>query len=100
VLFGKKISERPFLYREFSSRGGQQSIRIGDWKGVRTNLLPKGKGKPDLHIALYDLKTDIAESNDVSAQHADIVTKMEKLLREQHVASKEFAFPALDKLSQ
>lgn len=100
VLFGKKIAERPFLYREFSSRGGQQSIRVGDWKGVRTNLMAKGKEKPDLHIALYNLKTDIAESKDVSAQHADIVAKMEKLMREQHVSSKEFAFPALDKLAK
>jgi arylsulfatase len=100
VLFGKKMEERPFLYREFSSRTGQQSIRIGDWKGVRTELMPKGKGKePDLHIALYNLKTDIAESNDVSAQHPKIVARMEKLMREQHVPSQEFPLPALDKLA-
>jgi arylsulfatase len=103
VLFGKEIPERPFLYREFPSRGGQQSIRIGDWKGVRTNLNPNRKqdknAKPDLHIALYNLKTDIAESKDVSAQHPKIVAHMEKLMREQHVPSEEFPLPALDRLS-
>lgn len=100
VLFGKKAKERPFIYREFSSRGGQQAVRIGDWKGVRTNLLTKDDSKPDLHIALYNLKTDIAESNDVSAEHPKIVAQLEKLMREQHVPSKEFPFPPLDNLAR
>src|SRR5690606_24813390 len=33
VLFGKKMKERPFLYREFPDYGGQQAVWIGDWKG-------------------------------------------------------------------
>ncbi|MEO7675463.1 MAG: hypothetical protein ABIV39_01720 [Verrucomicrobiota bacterium] len=62
-------------------------------------MISKDKKKPDLHIALYDLNGDIAESNDVAAQHAEIVAKMETLMREQHVPSTEFRFPALDQLS-
>jgi arylsulfatase len=97
VLLGKKIKERPFLYREFAGYGGQQSIRIGEWKGVRTNLKAKGNKAPNLHLELYNLKTDLAETTDVSAKNPKIVAKMEKLMREQHVSSAEFPIPALDK---
>ncbi|MFB3106054.1 MAG: sulfatase-like hydrolase/transferase, partial [Pseudomonadales bacterium] len=31
-LLGKEQEPRLFLYREFSGYGGQQSIRVGDWK--------------------------------------------------------------------
>jgi arylsulfatase A len=98
VLLGKKITERPFLYREFPAYGGQQAIRVADWKAVRQNLKPKGKAKPDLHIELYDLKNDIAESHDVSSEHPEITAKLDKLMREQHVPSKDFPFPALDQM--
>jgi arylsulfatase len=96
VLLGKKLPERPFLYREFPNYTGQQSIRIGDWKGVRRNL--KSKEKPDMRIELFNLKTDIAETKDVASQHPKIVAQMEKLMREQHVPSQEFPFSALDQL--
>ncbi|MEO6181663.1 MAG: arylsulfatase [Verrucomicrobiota bacterium] len=98
VLLGGKLPERPFLYREFPANGGQQSVRVGNWKAVRKNLKPKDKSTPDLRVELYDLGNDIAESNDVSAQHPEIVVKVEKLMTEQHVASKDFPFPALDKM--
>ncbi len=98
VLLGNKIPERPFLYREFPGYEGQQSIRVGDWKGLRRNLQPNDKGAPNFHLELYDLNNDIAEHNDISAQHPDIVAKMEKLMREQHIPSKAFPFPALDHL--
>lgn len=99
TLLGKKQPARPFLYREFPAYGGQQSVRVGDWKGIRRNLMPRGKNaKPDLHIELYNLKTDRAETTDVSAQHADVVAQIEKIMREQHTPSKDFPFPALDNL--
>ncbi|EEF57661.1 arylsulfatase [Pedosphaera parvula] len=97
TLLGEKLPERPFLYREFPAYGGQQAIRVGNWKAVRQHLKPKGNAKPNLHIELYDLQTDIAESHDVSDEHPDIVTKLDNLMREQHIPSKAFPFPALDK---
>lgn len=98
ALLGKPQEPRPFLYREFPAYGGQQAVRIGDWKGVRQNLLPRGKKAPppDMKIELYDLKNDPAESKDVAASHPDIVAQIEKVMREQHVPSTEFPFPALD----
>jgi arylsulfatase A len=97
TLCGEKLPERPFLYREFAGYGGQQAIRVGNWKAVRQHLKPKGNAKPKLHIELYDLQNDIAETHDVSAEHPDLVANLDKLMREQHVPSKAFPFPALDK---
>jgi len=104
TLLGQTQEPRPFLYREFPAYGGQQCVRLGDWKGVRTNLMPGGRGKgkakatqPNLHIELYNLKDDITESKDVSAEHPDIVAKIAKIMREQHTPSAEFPFPALDR---
>lgn len=97
TLFGKKQPEREFLYREFPSYTGQQSIRIGDWKGIRRNM--QRKNNPNMQIELYNLATDRSETKDVAAEHPDIVAKMEKLMREQHVNSADFPFPVLDKLN-
>ncbi|MDD4872453.1 MAG: arylsulfatase [Kiritimatiellae bacterium] len=97
TLLDKSQEARPFLYREFPGYGGQQSVRIGDWKGVRQNLVPRGrKAQPNLHIELYNLKNDISESKDVSEQHPDIVAKIEKIMCEQHRPSAEFPLVALD----
>ena len=97
ILLGQTQPPRPFLYREFPAHGGQQSVRLGDWKGVRQNLIPRGEQQePSLHIELYDLATDIGETLDVSAEHPEIVAQMEALMRREHVASQEFPLPALD----
>jgi arylsulfatase len=113
TLLGQEQPPRPFLYREFPAGGGQQSVRIGKWKGVRQNLMPvaakgKGKGKanqgqpsagkPNVHIELYDLEADRAETTDVSAEHPEIIAQMERVLREQHTPNPDFPFPALDAL--
>ncbi|MDZ4288018.1 MAG: arylsulfatase, partial [Prosthecobacter sp.] len=45
TLRGEKQPERPFLYREFPNYSGQQSIRIGNWKGIRRDMNPRGQGK-------------------------------------------------------
>jgi arylsulfatase A len=42
------------------------------------------------------LKDDIGETADVASKHPDIVVKMDQLMREQHLPSAEFPFPALD----
>jgi arylsulfatase A len=109
TLLGQSQPPRPFLYREFASGGGQQSVRIGDWKGIRQNMLPgSGKGKAkaakaqaanaaaNMRVELYNLKSDHAETTDVSAQHPEIVAQIEKLMREQHTANADFPFAALD----
>lgn len=98
TLLGQSQQPRPFLYREFPGYGGQQSIRVGDWKGVRQKLIPprKSEASPQTRLELYDLAGDPSESSDVSASHPEMVAKLERLLRDQHRPSKEFPIPALD----
>jgi arylsulfatase A len=96
TIRGVHQAPRPFLYREFSSYRGQQSIRVGNWKAIRQNLIP-GKGEtPIVKTELYDLSNDISESQDVAADHSDLVTYLEKLMAANRSPSVEFPFPALD----
>lgn len=72
--------EHRFLYWEFPASGGQQAVRMGQWKGIRKNIF-----KDSLHIRLYNLENDIQELNDVSAAHPDIVKEMEAIFKQEHV---------------
>ena len=97
TLWGQQQPPRPFLYREFPSYGGQQSVRVGDWKAIRQKLLPRGRNaKPTLHTELYNLRDDPSEAHDVSAEHPEIVAKLEAIMRAQHTPSREFPFRPLD----
>lgn len=93
TLLGKKQQERPFLYREFGGYGGQQSVRVGDWKAVRQNLQRSDK----VVTELYNLADDIGESTNVAADQPNVLEKLEKLLAEQHVPSEMFRLKAIDK---
>ncbi len=48
----------------------KKAIRMGKWKGL---------GKPG-ELALYDLSSDIGETNDLAAKHPDIVAKLTELM--------------------
>lgn len=99
TLLGEKQPEREFLYREFLGYGGQQSLRMGDWKLIKIGLMGKGKkaGPKGDAIQLYDLASDPKETRNVAGQHPEILAKMETHLKSQHAASTDFPFPALDR---
>ena len=92
TLLGKSQVERPFLYREFGGYGGQQSVRVGDWKAVRQNIR---RGK--LQTELYNLADDIGERHDVSADNPQLLAKLEALMAREHNPSELFPMPALDR---
>jgi len=97
TLLGGRQDARSFLYREFPGYGGQQYVRIGNWKGVRQNLNPDARdAKPNMHIELYNLEDDPSETRDLSGERPDVVARIARIMREQHTASKDFPFPALD----
>jgi arylsulfatase A len=74
-LTGKKQKEHEYLYWEFHERKTtDQAIRMGRWKAVRHS--PPGP------IELYDLETDVSETNDISAQHPEIVARIKTLFSE------------------
>ena len=58
---------------------------MGKWKLIRTGLR-----KGELKTALYDLESDLREEHDVAAQHPEILSQMETILRASHTP------PALD----
>jgi arylsulfatase A len=91
ALFEGSPPAREFLYWEFPSGGGQQAVRLGRWKGLRTGLL-KGPSK----LQLFDLEEDIGETKDVSAAHGDIVAKIERIMSENHRRSELFPMKGLD----
>jgi arylsulfatase A len=80
--------EHEFLYWEYA---GQQAIRRGPWKGVRSALR-----KGDLSLQLYNLEDDPTESRDVAADHPELCTELEQLLAREHVPSTDFPLPGVD----
>jgi len=92
TLLEKEQPTHDYLYFEFAEYGGQQAVRIGDWKGIRKNI-----HKGNLIIELYDLATDIQELNNIADQHPEIVKQMEEIMQKEHVPSavKRFKFATL-----
>jgi len=97
TLLGRPDDQKQheFLYWEFPGYGGQQALRMGDWKAVRQNMLRRNNPDP-LKIELYNLKDDIGESRDVAAEHPEIVARMRAIMAAQHVPSQLFPIPAID----
>ena len=75
----ERQAQRDLFYWEAAP---QQAIRVGDWKAVRT-----AQGRP---LELYHLGRDLGEANDVAAQHPDIVTRLEALMKASRFDSPDF----------
>jgi arylsulfatase A-like enzyme len=64
-----------FLYWEFHEGGFKQaSLYQGRWKGLRS-------GGPNAPVKLFDQQNDVAEVNDVSADHPEIAAKIGAYLK-------------------
>ena len=93
-LLGKPSDDRKFLYREFSGYGGQQAVWMGKWKGVRQDI--NRKKKASLELELFDLSADESETIDLASKYPAIVSKMEKIMKNEHVPSLEFPMKRID----
>lgn len=83
LLLRGAAPSREYLYWEHHERRGfSQSIRAGDWKGVR-----QGQRGP---LELYDLKSDPSEKRNLAATKPEVVTKLEKLLAGARTESADF----------
>ncbi len=91
VLQGESQEPRPYLYREFPAYGGQQSIRVGDWKAIRQNMT-----RGNLEIELYNLAEDVAEENDVADEHPEVVKRLAKMMEESREPSELFPLIPID----
>jgi arylsulfatase len=94
VFTGSEYSSpHEFLYWEYPASGGQQAVRMDNWKGIRRNMF-----KGNLDIELYDLSSDIKETRNVAAENPDIVKKIERIMNEEHEPSEveRFKFEILE----
>jgi arylsulfatase A-like enzyme len=98
TLLGRTQEPRPFLYRESPGYGGQQCVRVGDWKAIRRNLNPRPMAtdqRPGA-VELYDLAKDPGETTDVAGKHPEVVARLRAVMEQQHVKSELFPLHALD----
>lgn len=79
--------KHPYLYWEFPGYGGQQAVRLGDWKAIREQMQ-----KGNLKIQLFDLAKDPAEHDDVSATHPDIVARVREIMKTEHATAQVASF--------
>lgn len=80
------------LVWHFNGYGGQQAVREGNLKGVRTGL-HKDPGAP---LQLFDLAEDLAEQRDLAGERPEVAKRMRELLDRSFTPSPDFPFPALD----
>jgi len=74
LLQGQEQTNRhDFLYWEFHERGFQQAARMGEWKAVRPQAGEK--------LELYNLKSDLAEKENVAEKNPEVVEKFEEYLK-------------------
>ncbi|MFH5833771.1 arylsulfatase [Halalkalibaculum sp. DA384] len=87
TLLGKQTQVRhDYLYWEFNLQGGKQAVRSGKWKAVRLNV----SEDPDAPVQLYNLHSDIGETNNIAANHPEIVEEMREIMEQAHIPSETY----------
>jgi arylsulfatase A-like enzyme len=82
TLLGKPQKGHEYLYWEFFERGFDQAVLLGDWKGIRNGV--------DGPIQLYNLKTDLGEKDNVADKNADVVAKIDGIMKSARTESDEW----------
>jgi arylsulfatase A len=78
-LLGKPQSQHPYLYFEFPEKSGQVAVRMGEWKGVKSNMKNRNS-----EWELYNLKNDPSEMKDVAVDHLELVKKFAEIVKKEH----------------
>jgi len=82
----EKQEEHDYLYWEFHENNGRQAIRKGDWKAVKYDVHNNGK------IELYNISTDLSETNDLSEAYPEKVAEFDSLMKVSRTESDLFKF--------
>jgi uncharacterized sulfatase len=80
TLLGRPAEQgsHPYLYWEFYEQGGRQAVRFDRWKAIREPM----KTGP---VELFDLMTDLGETNDLAPARPDLVARAVRYMDEAHV---------------
>jgi arylsulfatase len=89
-LLAQHQKQHEFLYWEFPDYGGQQAVRLGNWKAIRTGLK---ETESDARIQLYNLEIDPGEANNVANQHPEVVSRCRDIMKSARVESQLFPLP-------
>ncbi len=73
---GRKQKAHEYL---FWQHGGARAARMGKWKAIQKS---GGKKPQAASLQLYDLSNDIAEANNLAADHPDVAKRMAAILQE------------------
>lgn len=92
ILLNSEQEQPEYIYYEYPEYGGQQSVRIGDWKAIRKDIK-----KGNLEIQLFNLKSDIQETTDIADEHPDIINRVNFIMKKEHTKSevKRFQMKAI-----
>ncbi len=83
TLMGQKQRQHEYLYFEFPEKSGQVAVRMGKWKGVKSNL----KINEQAPWEIFDLEKDPAEANDLSASHPELASRFNDIVKKEHSCS-------------
>lgn len=83
-----KQDKHPYLYWEFHEFGGKQALLKGDWKIIRLDV-HKNRYAP---VALYNLKEDPSEKNDVSKKYPRKTKRLTELMDSVRTENENFNF--------
>jgi len=89
LFLGKPAPEHEFLYWEFTPGTPAKAVRMGDWKAIITYTAQNPEGE----LALYNLRTDLGEQDDLSGANPEIVEQLKAIIAQEHIESKDFPFP-------
>lgn len=87
LIGSKNQQEHDYLFWEFHEQGGKMAVREGKWKAVLLNA-DKNQGKCEL----YDLSKDPGETNNIASSNPDIISKLDTIMKREHLKSDDFPF--------
>ena len=80
ILLGlEQTDKHKYFYWEIPEYGGQQALRIDNFKAIRKNIF-----KGNLNIQLFDLSTDIQETKNVAERFPEIVKQAKEIMEKEH----------------
>jgi len=74
----ERQKKHDYLFWDFAGYGGQLAVRMGKWKGIKSNLR-KDQNTP---LELYDLENDVSEKNNVAKEYPKVAASIEKIMLE------------------